>query len=175
MVTDMSKHLFQFDLDEKHMLRGFMPFCLQKMEKSCEIELRLLEEKMENTTFTSLTDLTKKESILQFSPIEDANSFLMAIANTHALAWCLFSNTSPLTQDLHKLFEIMLEGYHSGELKNTGEFQTNWYVHALWGLYQVITKFFQMRLTENDLMQGARLVRPLTEHINDVRKFSMYL
>jgi len=54
MVTDMSKHLFQFDPDEKHMLRGFMPFCLQKMEKSCEIELQLLEEKMENTTFTSL-------------------------------------------------------------------------------------------------------------------------
>jgi len=171
----MSKHLFQFELDEKHMLRGFTPFCLQKMEKSCEIELRLLEEKMENTTFTSLTDLTKKESVLQFSPIEDANSFLTAITNTHALAWCLFSNTSPLTQDLHKLFEIMLEGYHSGELKNTGEFQTNWYAHALWGLYQAITKFFRMRLTENDLMRGARLVRPLTEYIDDVRKFGMYL
>jgi len=44
-VSDMSKHLFQFELDEKHMMRGFTPFCLQKMEKSCERELRLLEEK----------------------------------------------------------------------------------------------------------------------------------
>jgi len=61
---------------------------------------------------------------------------LTAIANTHALAWCLFSNASPLTHNLHKLFEIMLEGFHSGELKNMGEFQTNWYAHA------AITKFF---------------------------------
>jgi len=116
-VTNMSKHLFQFKLDKKHMLRGFTLFCLQKMEKSCEIELQLLEEKMENTTFTSWTDLTKNKSILQFSLIEDANSFLMAITNTRVLAWCLFLNTSPLTQDLHKLFETMLEGYHSGKLK----------------------------------------------------------
>jgi len=106
---------------------------------------------MENTTFTSLNDLTKKESILQFSPIEDLSSFLMALANTHALAWCLFSNSLPLTQDLHELFKIMLAGHHSGKLQNTGEFQTNWYAHALWGLYQAITKIFCLRLTEYNL------------------------
>jgi len=171
----MSKHLFQFEPNEKHMMRGFTPFCLQKMEKSCEIELRLLEEKMENTTFTSLNDLMKKESVLQFSPIEDSSSFLTAFANTHALAWCLFSNSSPLTQDLHELFKIMLAGHHSGELQNTGEFQTNWYAHALWGLYQVITKIFCMRLTEYDLCRGARLINPLTTYIQDIRKFGMYL
>jgi len=50
----MSKHLFQFEPNKKHMLRDFTPFCLQKMEKLYEIELHLLEEKMENTTFISL-------------------------------------------------------------------------------------------------------------------------
>jgi len=111
----------------------------------------LLEEKMENMTFTSLSDLTKKESVLQFSPISDSSSFLTAIANMHALAWCLFSNSLLLTKDLYKLFQIMLDGHHNGDLQNMGEFQTNWYVHALWGLYQAITKFFCMRLTEYDL------------------------
>ncbi len=174
-VSDMSKHLFQFEPDEKHMMRGFTPFCLQKMEKSVEIELQLLEEKMENTTFTSLSDLTKKESVLQFSPITDSSSFLTAIANTHALAWCLFSNSSPLTQDLYELFKIMLDAHHDGDLQNTGEFQTNWYAHALWGLYQAITKFFRMRLTEYDLRRGARLINPLTTYIQDIKKFGMYL
>jgi len=85
--------------------------------------------------------LTKKESVLQFSPIEDSSSFLMALANTHALAWCLFSNSLPLTQDLYELFQIMLVSHHLGELQNTGEFQTHWYAHALWGLYQAIINF----------------------------------
>jgi len=124
------------------MMQGFTPFCLQKMEKSCEIKLQLLEEKMENTTFTSLNDLTKKESVLQFLPISDSSGFLMAIANTHALAWCLFTNSLPLTHDLYKLFQIMLDGHHNGNLQNMREFQMNWYVHALWSLYQAITKFF---------------------------------
>jgi len=32
-----------------------------------------------------------------------------------------------------------------------------------------------MRLTESDLLRGARLVRPLAKYIDDVHKFSMYL
>jgi len=32
-------------------------------------------------------------------------------------------------QDLYELFEIMLEGHHSGKLQNTGEFQTNVCMH----------------------------------------------
>jgi len=42
------------------MMRGLTPFCFQKMEKSCEIELRLLKEEKKNTTFTLLNDLTRK-------------------------------------------------------------------------------------------------------------------
>ncbi len=44
--ADMQKHLFHFAPHEKHMMRGFTPFCLQKMEQTNEISLRLLEEKM---------------------------------------------------------------------------------------------------------------------------------
>jgi len=58
-------------------------------------------------------------------------------------------------EDLYKLFQIMLDGHHNGDLQNRGEFQTNWYTHALWGLYQAITKFFWMRLAEYDLRWGT--------------------
>jgi len=101
--------------------------------------------------------------------------FFLDGSHKHSHAGLVFVlNISLLTQDLRELFEIMLEGYHSGKLKSTGKFQTNWYAHALWGLYQAITKFFQMRLTENNLMQGARLVRPLTKYLDNMCKFSMY-
>jgi len=61
-VSDMSKHLFQFESNEKHMMRGFTPFCLQKMEKSREIELRLLEEKMETQPSPPSMILQKKKA-----------------------------------------------------------------------------------------------------------------
>jgi len=87
------------------------------VEKSCEIELQLLDEKNGKYYFHFSQQSYKKESMLQFSPISDSSSYLTAIANRHALAWCLFSNLSPLTQDLYELFQIMLEGHHSGKLQ----------------------------------------------------------
>jgi len=42
----MQKHLFHFAPHKKHMMQGFTPFCLQKMEETNEISLHLLEEKM---------------------------------------------------------------------------------------------------------------------------------
>jgi len=36
-------------------------------------------------------------------------------------------------------------------------------------------KVFQMRLVEHDLLQGAKLINPLTTYIQNARKFDMYL
>jgi len=55
--TDIQKHNFHFFPHKKHIMRGFIPFCLQKMDQTNEIMLCLLEEKMRTTTYTTMNDL----------------------------------------------------------------------------------------------------------------------
>jgi len=154
---DIKQHLFRFDPDEKNMTRGFTPFCLQKMDRGSEIALRQLEERMERATYTSVNDLTKRDQSLKFSPITEPLAFLTAIANTHALAWALFTNTSPLTQGLQDLQLLMLRHLHKGKLACAATFQADWFAYVLWGIYECLDTFFSMRLTESDLRDGARL------------------
>jgi len=103
--------MFQFDPNKK-MTGGFTPFCLQKMDKGSKIALCQLEEQMECTTYTSITDLTKHDQSLKFLPITKPLAFLTAITNAHALAWALFTNSSPLTQGLQDLQLLMLQHLH---------------------------------------------------------------
>jgi len=88
-------------------------------------------------------DFDKKEATLKITPIMDALGFIVAISNTRALAWALFMSTSPLTQDLHKLYKTVIEGYHNGKLEVTSNMQPDWYAHALWSLYKDISKNFK--------------------------------
>ena len=60
---------------------------------------------------------------LKCTPITDALGFLMAIANTYALAQVLFTHTSPLTLGLQGLLTIMMRGHHNGNLYNIGQYQ----------------------------------------------------
>jgi len=83
--------------------------------------------------------------------------FISMISNTRALAWALFTLTSPLTQDLQDLYEIVLDRYQTGELEVAGKMQPNWYAHSLWMLCKDISKFFTHYLTEEDLWQGVQL------------------
>jgi len=41
--------MFHFVPHKKHMMQGFTPFCLHKMDQTNEIMLQLLEEKMRTT------------------------------------------------------------------------------------------------------------------------------
>jgi len=107
--------------------------------------------------------------------LDDPYSFLTAIFNTYALAWSVFTVDSPLTQGLQDLIEILAKGLHNGELASAGAFQTDWYSHVLWGLYECIDKFFQMRLSEADLRRGARLTNPLSAFNVEVGRFAVYL
>jgi len=158
---DMKQHQFWFDPDEKNTTRGFSPFCLQKMDRGSEIALRQLEERMERATYTSVNDLTKRDQSLKFSPITEPLTFLTAIANTHALAWALFTNASPLTQGLQELQLLMLRHLHKGKLACAATFQADWFAYVLWGIYECIDTFFAMCLTETDLREGAALNNPL--------------
>ncbi len=88
----------------------------------------------------------KNEATLKITPIMDALRFIVAISNTRALAWALFTSTSPLTQDLHELYETVIKGYHNGKLEATRNMQPDWYAHGLWSLYKDISKFFQNML-----------------------------
>ena len=158
---DIKQHLFHFDSGEKNMMQGFTPFCLQKMDKGSEIALRQLGERMERATYTSVTDLTKRDQSLKFSPITEPLAFLTAIANTHALAWALFTNASPLTQGLQDLQLLMLRHLHKGKLACAATFQSDWFAYVLWGIYECIDNYFSMRLNEGDLCEGAHLANPL--------------
>jgi len=77
--------------------------------------------KNEKYSLHLLNNQTKKESVLQFSPMR-----LKQLSDSNCKYSCiglvLFSNLSPLMQDLYELFEIMLEGHQSDELQNMGEF-----------------------------------------------------
>jgi len=131
------------------------------MDKGSEIALRQLEERMERATYTSVNDLTKRDQSLKFAPITEPLAFLTAIANTHALAWALFTNSSPLTQGLQELQLLMLHHLHKGRLACAATFQADWFAYVLWGIYECIDTFFAMRLTQTDLNEGAWLYNPL--------------
>jgi len=131
------------------------------MDKGSKIALCQLKERMEHATYTSVTHLTKHDQSLKFSPITEPLAFLTVIMNTHALAWALFTNTSPLTQGLQDLQLLMLHHLHKGKLACAATFQADWFVYVLWGIYKCIDNYFGMRLTEGDLQEGACLANPL--------------
>jgi len=62
------------------------------MDQTNEIMLHLLEEKMRTTTYITMNDLFTWDKTLKCNPITDALGFLMAIANTYALAQVLFTH-----------------------------------------------------------------------------------
>jgi len=80
----------------------------------------------------------------------------------HALAWALFTNSSPLRQGLQELQLLMLHHLHKGQLACAATFQADWFAYVLWGIYKCIDTFFAMRLTQMDLNKGVRLYNPLT-------------
>jgi len=87
--------MFHHEMDKKNMMRGFTPFCLQKMDKVNRIAMKQLEERLNDATHRSFNDLTKKETMRKFSPINDTLSFVTAISNTYALAWALSPKPHP--------------------------------------------------------------------------------
>ncbi len=117
-------------------------------------------------------DFDKKEATLKVKPVSDALSFIAAISNTRALAWALSTSSSPLTQDLHELYEIVIDGYQLGELEAASDMQPDWYAHALWLLYKDISKFFKVCYSEEDLRQGYRLRNPLTDYNREIKRFT---
>jgi len=131
------------------------------MDKGRKITLRQLEEWMECTTYTSVTNLTKRNQSLEFSPITEPLAFLTAITNTHTLACTLFTNSSPLTQGLQDLQLLMLQHLHKGKLACTTTFQADLFVYVLWGIYECIDNYSGMCLTEGDLQEGACLANLL--------------
>jgi len=68
-VQDFMKHTFDSEPDEKNMMCGFTPFCLQQMDKACNINLEKIEECIATQMYTSSTDLLKWEQALKFMPI----------------------------------------------------------------------------------------------------------
>jgi len=96
-------------------------------------------------------DFDNKEAALKIIPMMDTFGFIAAISNTRALAWVLFTSTSPLTQDLHELYKMVIDGYHNGELEAVSDMQLDWYAHSLWSLYKDIAKFFKKQFTEDNL------------------------
>jgi len=104
------------------------------MDKVNRIALKQLEEHLDDATHRSFNDLTKKDTSQKFSPIKDTLSFIMAISNTYALAWALFTPTSPLTIGLKELWQVIFDGLHSGDLQSIGTYQPDWYAHILWRL-----------------------------------------
>jgi len=162
-IKDFISHAFGNKvLDEQFMMRGFTPFCIQQMDTSSEISLWIHEDRMEQTTTTTMNDLVNKGAKLKISPISDVMGFLTAISNTHALAKVLFSTTSPLTIGLQELKTIAFAGKHSLMLQQISNFQPNWFAHVMWAIYGCCNDFFKMRLSRQDLLEGARLCNPFS-------------
>jgi len=146
LVKEFMAHEFFSDPLESNILHGFMPFCVQKMEKKSEYALKGWEKHYNASMHMVAGDYDKKEAFLKIQLVMDAMGFISVILNTRALAWVLFTSTSLLTQDLQDLYEMVLDGYQTGELEAVGEMQPNWYAHSLWTLYKDISKFFTRRL-----------------------------
>jgi len=154
LVKEFMQHAFFSDLLEDIMMHGFTPFCIQSMEKKSKYNLICLERQIDFASHTVEADFDKKEA-LKITPIMDALGFIAAISNTRALAWAPFTSTSPLTQDLNRLYETVIKGYYNSKLEATSNMQPDWYAHALWSLYKVISKFFKKCFTEDDLHKAT--------------------
>jgi len=175
LVKQFMQHQFFSDPIEDNMLHGFTPFCIQCMDKKSKYNLISWEKRIDSASHTVEADFDKKEAALKVMPITDALGFIAAISNTRALAWALFTSSSPLTQDLNDLYEIIIDGYQTGELEAANDMQPDWYAHALWSLYKDISKFFKKRFTEEDLRQGYHMRSPLTDYNREIKRFtSMY-
>jgi len=107
---------------------------------------------MKTTIYTTMNDLITCNKNLKCAPITDALGFLMAVANTYALAQVLFMHTSPLTIGLQGLLTIMICGHHNDKLYNIGQYQRDWYAHGLWTAYDICTKSLDQCLTEADIL-----------------------
>jgi len=170
LVKEFMQHAFHLDPLEDNMGHGFMPFCIQCMDKKSKYNLISLEKQINFASHTVEADFDKKEAALKITPILDALGFIAAISNTRALAWALFTSTLPLTQDLHKLYKTVIDGYQTGELEAASNMQPDWYTHVLWSLYKDIAKFFKKWFTEDDLHQGYHIRNLLTDYIQEISR-----
>jgi len=142
------------------MMKGFTPFCLQKLDQGSEIDLQHLEQCLKNIAQPTWSDLVQKENSLKFSPITDVFNFLTAIKNTYAMANILFTSTSPMMQGLQGLQKTILKNLHNGQLDAMGHCQLDWFVHLLWGVYECMEEYFQCWLSKQDPLEGAKLANP---------------
>jgi len=154
------------------MMHSFTPFCIQCMDKKSKYNLISLEKRMDFASHTVKADFDKKEAALKITPISDALGFIAAISNTRALAWALFTSSSPLTKDLHELYKIVIDRYQTGELEAASDMQPDWYAHALWSLYKDMARFLKKCFTEDDLHQGYCMRNPLTDYIREIKWFT---
>jgi len=76
-----------------------------------------LEKQIDFVSHMVESNFIKKENALKLVPITDAMGFILAISNTWALSWALFTSSSPLMKDLQDLYEIIVKGYQNGELE----------------------------------------------------------
>jgi len=153
------------------MMQGFTPFCLQQMDRASAITLDKLEECIRMQTYTSSSDLVKQEQALKFTPIRDPASFITAIANTYTLAYILFTEYSPLMQGLQELLDTVMAGFHNQCLHMMGSTYPDRFAHVLWALHEKIYDFFQMKLSEEDLLEGAVLTNLLTAFNKCISEF----
>jgi len=172
MMRDMMKHKFESQPNKKNMLKGFTPFVLQKMDKMDEINLSHLEEELEQANNKSWSDINKKSNAVKVAPIVDPMEFLVAIANTHALARILFTPFSPLTIGLVELQKSVVTGYHLHKLKLIAVYQPSWSAHMLWRVYDCCYVFFSQKLLEEDLLNGQEIKNPLEGLNYLVQEFS---
>jgi len=158
-------------MNEEFMMKGFTPFCIQQLDNDSEMSLILHEERMEQTTTTSYSDLEKKSKKLKITPISDILGFITIIANLHTLAKVLFSTTSPLTIGLQELQQIVLLGKQEGKLQKVSNFQPNYFAYAVWGIYECCDDFFKMRLSRQDLLEGACLRNPFKDFNYEISRW----
>jgi len=173
--NDVIKHVFHYEPHEKNMMKGFTPFCLQKLDQGSEIDLRAIEDRLENIAQPTWNDLAQRENSRKFSPITDVFNFLTAIENTHAMSCVLFTSTSPLTKGLQELRKTILKNLHNGQLDAIGHCQADWFAHLLWGVYECMDEFFHCRLSEQDLMEGAKLANPLVMLNQEVARCTLLI
>jgi len=170
-VREFMRHQFDSAPSEKNMMKGFTPFCLQKMDEACEIDLEQLEQYHDGASNLSVADLRSKDSTLKFAPIVNPLDFLAAISNTYALAKVLFTSSSPLTIGLQELQETMVKGHFHDKLRLISSFQPSWFVNVLWKVYDACHVFFSKKISQEELMEGARLRNPLQNLNNIIGEF----
>jgi len=85
-VREFMRHQFDSAPSETNMMKGFTPFCLQKMDEACEINLEQPEQYHEGASNLMSSDLRNRDSALKFAQIQNPLDFLAVKSNTHALA-----------------------------------------------------------------------------------------